>query len=326
MFGAPEFSGGFAVMSFLEEPVTFWASVFSPEKGRRIAKTTSDGKTSEVVYYADSEFFDYKPITSPDGSMVAFFRVTNEADKETGDVSLWKSRICVMNVDGTDVRELTGDAEFNGNLHWTRDGTSRITWWRITNLSGQPNDYSKVKIWRTHPDAKPGEEEMLSAAHDPDYFREFGYSHLRDGRMFLRRGSKKYFLLDPRGPSPEYQPVEYPNAPAYLHKASISHDETKISYMRQTMENLPKGEYLGAELCIADFDAASRTIRNEVAFTEPTWERIVWYTSFSPDDRQLIYADNGRIMLYDIATRQHCQLTTDDKLEYRYPNFDRSIK
>ena len=76
--------------------VSWWASVYSAEKGRRAALTTSDGETSVIKYVAESEYYDYKPITSPDGSMVAFFRVTNEADKETGDVSLWRSKICVM--------------------------------------------------------------------------------------------------------------------------------------------------------------------------------------------------------------------------------------
>ncbi len=313
-------------MTALAQPITFWASVYSGDKGRRVAKTISNGEDIEVIYYAESSHYDYKPITSPDGSLIAFFRVTNGADKETGDVSLWKSKICVMNADGTNVRELTGDDDFNGNLHWTRDGTNRITWWRITNLSGLANDYSKVKIWRTHPDARPGEEEMLSDPDDPPYFREFGYSHLRDGRLFMRRGSKKYFLMtpDPVG-SPTYEPITYPNEPMYLHKASISHDETKISYMKQTMENLPKGEYMGSVLVLADFDANARLISNEVEFTEPNWERIIWYTSFSPDDRQIIYADGGAIMLYDIASGAHHRMTAPG-LEYRYPNFDGSIK
>ncbi|XOV90447.1 MAG: hypothetical protein ACFHX7_11330 [Pseudomonadota bacterium] len=309
------------------ETVTWWASVHSKEKGRRVARTVSDGKTSTVTWMAESKYNDYKPITSPDGKLIAFFRVTNEADKETGDVSLWRSKICVMNADGTNVRELTGDDEFNGNLHWTRDGTNRITWWRITNLSGLPGDYSRVKIWRTSPDAKPGEEEMLSDPNDPEHFREFGYSHLKDGRLFMRRGSKKYFLMtpDPVG-SPTYEPVSYPDLPMYLHKASISHDETKISYMKQTLEELPKSEYMGAVICIADFDASIPAITNEVVITEPSHERIIWYTSFSPDDRQVIYADGGRIMEYDIESGKTRQVSTDNTLEYRYPNYDGSIK
>ena len=82
--------------------------------------TTSDGQTSTITYLTESPYWDYKPITSPDRKKIAFFRVTNEMDKKTGDVTLWRSRICVMNPDGTDVRELTDDAYFNGNLHWTR--------------------------------------------------------------------------------------------------------------------------------------------------------------------------------------------------------------
>ena len=307
--------------------VAWWSSLYTPERGRRIARTVSDGETSQVSWFAGSTFNDYKPIPSPDGAMVAFFRVTNEADKHTGDVSLWRSKICVMNADGSGLRELTDDAAFNGNLHWTRDGSNRITWWRITNLSGKPGDYSRVKIWRTSTDAKPGDEEMLSDPNDPDHIREFGYSHLRDGRMFLRRGSKKYFLLTPAvDGAPRYEPVSYPDSPMYLHKASLSHDETRISYMKQTLEALPNSEYMGAVICVADFDAANLAITNERVITQPSQERIIWYTSFSPDDRSVIYADNGRIMLYDIATGTTRQMSTDDAMEHRYPNFDGSVK
>ncbi len=309
------------------EMATWWASVYSKEKGRRVARTVSDGESSTITWMAESKYNDYKPITSPDGKLIAFFRVTNEADKETGDVSLWRSKICVMNADGTNVRELTGDDDFNGNLHWTRDGTNRITWWRITNISGLPGDYSRVKIWRTSPDSKPGEEEMLSDPNDPEHFREFGYSHLKDGRLFMRRGSKKYFLMtpDPVG-SPTYEPISYPELPMYLHKASISHDETKISYMKQTLEELPKSEYMGAVICVADFDASIPAITNEVEITKPSYERIIWYTSFSPDDKRVIYADGGRIMEYDIEAGATRQVSTDNSLEYRYPNYEGSIK
>ena len=314
-------------MAVQTEAITWWSSLHTKERGRRIARTTSDGATSTVTWFLESPFNDYKPITSPDGTMIAFFRVTNEADKETGDVSMWRSKICVMNVNGSNLRELTGDAEFNGNLHWTRDGTNRITWWRISNYSGEPGDYSRVKIWRTHPGAEPGDEEMLSDPGGPDYLREFGYSHLKDGRMFMRRGSKTYFLMtpDPVG-APKYEPVSYPDLPMYVHKVSISHDESKISYMKQSLELLPKSEYMGAVICVADFDAATATIANEVVITEPSFERIIWYTSFSPDDRSVIYADGGKIMLYDLASGSARQKSTDNTMEHRYPNFDGSIK
>ena len=83
---------------------------------------------------------------------------------------------------------------------------------------------------------------------------------------------------------------------------------------------------MGAVICVADFDAATATIANEVVITEPSFERIIWYTSFSPDDRSVIYADGGKIMLYDLASGSARQKSTDNTMEHRYPNFDGSIK
>ncbi len=56
-----------------------------------------------------------------------------------------------------------------------------------------------------------------------------------------------------------------------LHKVSISHDETKISYTKQMLENLPKSEYMGAVICYADFDAAIPATRNEVEYRYPNF-------------------------------------------------------
>lgn len=317
-------------MAPLSEPVVFYASVYSPERGRQIAKVTSDGETSTHEWLTEGKYNAYKPITSQDGKKIAYFICTNEMDKETGDVSVWKSKICVMNKDGSDQRELTDDVFFNGNLHWTRDGTNRITWFRIFNATGKPMDLTTVKTWRTTTDATPGDEEMLSDPNDPEYFREYGHSHLKDGRMFILRGSKRHFLMrpDPVG-SPTYEPISYENDPMHLHKICISHDETKISYMKQTMEDLPKDEYMGGFVCVADFDANGPngpTITNEVELHEQNYKRIIWYSSFSPDDKQILYTDNGTVLLYDIATRESVKVSTDDTLEYRYPNFDDSVK
>ena len=54
--------------------------------------------------------------------------------------------------------------------------------------------------------------------------------------------------------------------------------------------------------------------------------RIIWYSSFSPDDKQILYTDNGKVMLHDIETNTNIKVSTDDSLEYRYPNFEGSIK
>lgn len=130
---------------------------------------------------------------------------------------------------------------------------------------------------------------------------------------------------DPVG-KPTYEPINYCHDPMHLHKICISHDETKISYMKQTMEDLPKDEYMGGIICYADFDASIPAITNEVEITQQDYGRIIWYTSFSPDDKCIIYTDNGKVMLHDIDAGTNRQISTDDSLEYRYPNYLDSVK
>ena len=184
-----------------------------------------------------------------------------------------------------------------------------------------------MKVWRTSRDAVPGEEEMLSDPNDPEYYREYGHSNLKDGRVWILRGSRRNFLMtpDPVG-KPTYDAVSYPFDPMHLHKICISHDETKISYMKQTMENLPKDEYMGATICIADFDATLPAITNELEITDQNFKSIIWYTSFSPDDKRVIYTVNGKVFEYDLEKRFHRKVSTDDTVEYRYPNYLGSIK
>jgi len=162
---------------------------------------------------------------------------------------------------------------------------------------------------------------------DPEYYREYAHSSLKDGRLYLLRGSRRNFLMtpDPVG-KPTYEPISYPYDPMHLHKICISHDETKISYMKQTMEDLPKDEYMGGIICYADFDASVPAITNEVEITEQDYGRIIWYTSFSPDDKCILYTDSGKVMLHDIEAGTNRQISTDDSLEHRYPNSLDSIK
>ena len=69
---------------------------------------------------------------------------------------------------------------------------------------------------------------------------------------------------DPVG-KPTYEEISYPFEDIHLHKICISHDENRISYMKQKVENLKKGdEYMGATLCYADIDDSVHAIHNEV--------------------------------------------------------------
>jgi len=311
----------------IKEGEETWVASLRPHdksSSRRIAWTTSDGENSEITYLTDSEHNDYKPVISPNGKKIAFFRVTNGMDDVAeNDVTLWKSKICVMNVDGTGFKELTNDDYFNCNLHWTRDGSNMISWTRIINEPGTPNTHTWMGICWTSQDASPGDEVVLS-----DQPFEFGYSFLRDGRKLLRRHPSLYYLMTPNPEgSPSYERIEYMHDNMYLHKMTISQDETKISYIRLTEEELnATGEYMAGIICHADFDASIPKISNEIEITAYDINSISWYSSYSKDDSKIIYAHNGTIRMYDITSGNTTQISTEPAIEYRYPNYISSVK
>lgn len=294
------------------ESVAWVSSAMPPGGSLRIARTTSDGEESEITYLTDSPHNDYKPVISPGGSKIAFFR----AYQEDPSFFLWKTAICVMNADGSDLRELTDHDLMNTEPYWTRDGSDRVTWSRMVPASkGQMGTY----VYWTESKAKPGDEQQISAANF-----EWSNSNLKDGRVFVKKG-EEYFLMTPDpGGEPSYDLIGYPDSYHYLHKGSISNDETMIAYMKKID---PKGDdYLGAEIIYADFDASVPAITNEFAFVPKDESTFSWYVSISPDDKYLIYAEDGKIMQHDVAAGTTRQLSARSDVEYRYPTYVGSVK
>jgi len=309
-------SGKDAVLKNSDAPfddVVTWVSSARPlGESLHIARTTSDGVTSEITYLTDSPHNDYKPVISPDGTKIAFFRAYSEGR----DFFLWNSSICVMNADGTDLRELTDHNFMNTEPYWTRDGSNRITWSRmIPSSEGTKGTYP---YW-TASDGQPGDEQQISATN-----WEWSNSSLKDGRVFVKRGNA-YFLMRPDpGGTPVYEKISYPDSYHYLHKLSISNDETMIAYMKKID---PDGDdYLGSEIVYADFDASIPAITNEVAFVPKDKSKFSWYVSISPDNKYLIYAENGKIMQHNVAAGATRQLSTLSDVEYRYPTYLDSCK
>ncbi len=295
-----------------QRQVTFVSSAMAPGGALCIARTVSDGTTSEITYLTDSPHNDYKPVISPDGTKIAFFRTYNE------DPSFfeWQSAICVMNADGSNLRELTDHEHMNTEPYWTRDGSDRVTWSRMVHPDrGQEGTYACWTAW----DACPGDEQQLSVTN-----REWSNSSLRDGRLFVKQGNA-YFLMSP-DPDGEcsYQEISYPDSFHYLHKLSISNDETMIAYMKYVDNSLD--EYLGAEIVYADFDASIPAITNEVAFSPKDGSKFSWYVSISPDNRYLIFAEDGKMMEHDVKAGTTRQLSTLADVQYRYPVYEGSIK
>jgi hypothetical protein len=292
--------------------VTFISSAMPPGGSLRIARTTSDGVNSEITYLTDSPHNDYKPVISPDGSKILFFRTYQEDPSFFN----WKSSICVMNIDGSDFHELTTHEHMNTEPYWTRDGSDRVTWSRMVHPDlGPQGTYAFRSAW----DAVPGDEENISVTN-----REWLNSSLRDGRLFVKQGNA-YFLMTPKPDGKStYEEISYPDTFHYLHKLSISNDETVIAYMKHVDKNT--NEYLGAEIIYADFDASIPAITNERAFSPLDDSKFSWYVSISPDNQHLIFAEDGKMMEFEVASETTRQLSTRDEVQYRYPVYVGSIK
>lgn len=249
---------------------------------------------------------------SPDGTKIAFFRAYSEG----GDFFLWNSSICVMNADGSGLRELTDHKFMNTEPYWTRDGSNRITWSRMIHSSeGRMGTY----VFRTTIYANPGDERQISATK-----WEWSNSSLRDGRVFVKK-RKAYFLMTPdTDGKPSYEKISYPDTYHYLHKVTISNDETMIAYMKKI---IPHGDdYLGSEIVYADFDPSVPAITNEVVFVPRNTSKFSWYVSISPDNKYIMYAEDGKIMLYGVASGTNYRVSTLNHVEYRYPTFEGSVK
>jgi Tol biopolymer transport system component len=292
--------------------VSFISSAMPEGSSRRIARTTSDGKESVITYLTDSPYNDYKPVISPDGSKIAFFR----AYHEDSNFFRWNTSICVMNADGSDLRELTDHELMNTEPYWARDGSDRVIWSRMIDESrGTLGTY----VYCTDSNANPGDEQRLSVTN-----YEWSNSSLKDGRIFVKKGTGYYLMNpNPEGES-DYDLINYPDKYHYLHKGSISNDETMIAYMKKIDPDAD--DYLGAEIVFADFDASIPAITNEVAFVPQDKSRFSWYVSISPDNKCLIYAEDGKIMQYEVDSGATTQISTLGDVYYSYPTYLGTVK
>jgi len=292
--------------------VTWLASVAEPGGKLRIARTNSDGARSEVTFLTNADHNDYKPVIDPAGEQVAFFRTWQQGR----DFYDWQSSIGVMDIDGGNLHFVTNHEHMNTEPYWTRDGSGRVTWSRMVHPDrGDKGTY----VYWTRADADPGDEACLSASNT-----EWGNSSLADGRIFVKQRNAYYFMTPvPCGQS-TYEMIDYPDEFHYLHKLSISNDEQMIAYMKHVDRN--HDSYRGAEIVHAKLDVSVPAITDEVAFVPLDPATHSWYVSISPENDRLIYAEDGKIMEYDVASGIRRQLSTRDDLQYRYPVYVGSVK
>lgn len=230
---------------------------------------------------------DWKPVWSATGDRVVFFRALHEESSFQN----WRTKICVVNADGTGFRELTSGAHADFNPTWTRDGTNRILFNR--DLPTGPHGF-QVELYVTSPDGAPGDETLL-----PGTGREYQWvnSGLRDGRLLvdgvtLLDGAPWFeigaWLVGPDGAGGwRWEEVTRPVEKIW-HKVTVSPSETRVAFMMDQNGNI--GDYRDDVLYWAKLDAASRAATDAVAITRPTGGGCAnEYPRWSPDEQFIIY-------------------------------------
>ncbi len=267
---------------------------------------------------------DFKPSWSKSGSMIAFFRLLNYGPE----FAQWKTKLCVINANGSGLRELTDGAAADFNHTWTRDGTNMILFNRYAVDHPGSND-----IYLTSPTATPGEEVLLS---HPDHDFEWAMSGLSDGRIFIDRivfpfaapPKVRSFLMTPNpGGIGHYEELIRPTTKMW-HKLSVSPDETKVAYMLDNNDDM--SSYADVVLYYADFDKERLVVENPVAITEKSPESVEEYPRWSADGSLIIY-DSNRTGIYQLyayrpADGEHGRLSADQDNDYQFGNFENAPK
>ncbi|MDW3194662.1 MAG: hypothetical protein R8G66_19950 [Cytophagales bacterium] len=278
----------------------------------------SSSTSNEITSLTSGER-DYKPVFSPDGTQVAFFRIVESRSNQPED---WDTQICVINVDGTGIKTLTSGEYTDWNPMWTRDGTNQVIFSRFF----QRAPYT-TRVYVVDPSGET-EEELVS----DDQYSEFAYSGLKDGRILVRRiqhtRANSYWLLTPEAETPAYQMLDYPDV--FLHKMSISPNEDRVTYMKVVDGPNIYGD---AVLAYADFDPEGLSISNEQVFTFHNPSDVVWYPCWNEEETHIIYSlissangGNGQIMAYELNNRTTSRLSRNSGRSYWYPNVKGVVK
>ena len=303
--GSPEDTAD-AIQLPAEVAVSYWGfNIATLNNGRLNMLTNSD--------------MDHKPVSSSDGKYLVFFRVMTYGD---GSFETWRTKICVVNYDGGGFRELTSGDYTDYNPTFMRDGTNRIVFNRY-NRFGR----GRCEIYMTTPQASIGEKQKISHPTIPAF--EWVYSSLKDGRLFIHRiqtAQREVYLLKPNpGGLGKYQRISMPTT-NYIHKANISPDETKITYMFDNDNN--GATYNDVQIAWAKFDVESLRVYDQKLITEYNLETTDAYPKWNPDQSLIIYHSNrihkGRkfpqIYAYRLLDGVEKNISPDKTAGYVYPS------
>ena len=259
---------------------------------------------------------DYKPSWSKIGEKLTFFRFVS---KGRG-FHTWRTKICVINTDGTGFRELTLGNHPDFNPTWTRDGSNMIIFNRHSTERGWKN-----QIFLIPPDGTIGDEQLVS--HPSNEYYEWAFSALKDGRIFIdRKGSDfaKSFLLTPNpGKLGKYEEIKRPTDKLW-HKLSVSPSETKVAYMLDNDRKLYT--YRDVVIAIADFDKVNLRVEKQIIITEMNKDYIYEYPRWTKDESYVIYDSDKsgkyQIYAYHLEKKTTTRISPDITRDYRFGNFE----
>lgn len=263
---------------------------------------------------------DYKPSWSKEGDKITFFRLL-EGGSST---RVWKTALCVINVDGTGFRELSDGTFADFNMTWTRDGSGLVIFNRFINEGSGQN-----RIYLIDPNGSMGDEQLVS---DIAQGFEWAYCGLNDGRIFIDRSNEqgfRSFLLTPNpGNIGTYEEIARPTSYIW-HKLSVSPSETKICYMLD-MQASSSESYADSVLYYADFDINTLVVSNPVQITRFTMDYVDEYPRWSSDETIIVYDSNrtGTYQLYgyrlsDGVTRR---ISPNTGVNCNFGNFENTPK
>ena len=259
---------------------------------------------------------DFKPSWSKTGDMLVFFRRV----KNDRNVVNWKTKICVINVDGTGFHELSDGMHTDFNQTWTRDGTNTPIWNRRT-----PRGH--FVVMKSKVGNRPGQEVPIT---NPAY-HNWAYTCLKDGRILVQCMHPKqgwgYFLMTPNPKDePGYQRLDCAGLErkGLLDRISVSPSEDKICFEHQIgHKHTPPGR----ALYVGGFDAGKPAIINPKPFANAERKnRWFAYPRWTKGEKAIVYHASPSLYLYTLADGSTVRVSTNPRADYRYPHGERMPK
>ena len=234
---------------------------------------------------------------------------------------MWKTAICVINVDGTGFHQLTDGTHTDFNQTWTRDGSNTPIWNRKNPETGS------FYVMQSKVGNSPGQEVALTDKR----FHTWAYTCLTDGRILVQSAHPKqghgYFLMTPNvDGKPRYERIDCELAKkGLLDRVSVSPSEKKVCFEYQTGFQYKD---TGRTLYIADFDAKKRSITNAKPFANEEANPSPWfaYPRWTKDETAIVYHASGALYLYTLKDGSTAKVSANAGADYRYPHCEATPK